>query len=77
MLVKIETCYDGESRCTRGLDADIFTPDDTLDELHGNIKEAASVHCGDTVEPIAILTLSEVTVVDACAGAVILQAADG
>ncbi len=56
MLVKIETYFDGEFWCARGLGDDIFTEGATLDELHQNIKEAVSVHFGDTEEPITILT---------------------
>jgi hypothetical protein len=65
MLVKIETYFDGESWCARGLGADIFTQGDTLDELYQNIKEAVSAHFSDTDEPITILTLSEVKLADA------------
>ena len=60
MLVKIETYFDGEFWCARGIGVDIFTQGDTLDDLYRNIKEAVSVHYGETEEPITILTLSEV-----------------
>jgi len=60
VLVKIETYFDGEFWCARGMGEDIFTQAKTLDELHQNIKEAVAVHYGDTDEPITILTLSEV-----------------
>lgn len=60
MLVKIETYFDGKSWCARGIGEDIFTQGDTLDDLYQNIKEAVSVHYGETDEPITILTLSEV-----------------
>ena len=60
MLVKIETYFDGERWCARGIGEDIFTQADTLDELYQNIQEAVSVHYGDTGEPVTILTLSEV-----------------
>ena len=60
MLVKIETYHDGEFWCARGIGEDIFTQANTLDELYQNIKEAVSVHYGDTGEPITILTLSEI-----------------
>ena len=60
MLVKIETYFDGEFWCARGIGEDIFTQGNTLDDLYHNIKEAVSVHFGDTNEPITILTLSEV-----------------
>ena len=65
MLVKIETYFDGEFWCARGIGEDIFTQGKTLDELYQNIKEAVSVHFGDTGEPITILTLSEVKLADA------------
>lgn len=65
MLVKIETYFDGESWCARGIGEDIFTQGKTLDELYDNIKEAVSVHFGDADEPITILTLSEVKLADA------------
>ena len=65
MLVKIETYFDGKFWCARGIGEDIFTQGNTLDELHQNIKEAVSVHYGETDEPITILTLSEVKLTDA------------
>ena len=60
MLVKVETYFDGEFWCARGLGEDIFTQGSTLDELFENIKEAVSAHLGDVSEPVTILTLSEV-----------------
>jgi len=60
VLVKIETYFDGEVWCARGIGEDIFTQGNTLDELYQNIKEAVAVHYGETDEPITILTLSEV-----------------
>ncbi len=69
MLVKIETYFDGELWCARGIGEDIFTQGETLDELHNNIKEAVSAHYGDTDEPITILTLSEVKLAHAKAPA--------
>jgi predicted RNase H-like HicB family nuclease len=65
MLVKIETYFDGEFWCARGIGEDIFTQGSTLDELFQNIKEAVAVHFGDRTEPISILTLSEVKLADA------------
>jgi len=65
MLVKIETYFDGEFWCARGIGDDIFTQGSTLDELFQNIKEAVAVHYGDIPEPITILTLSEVKLADA------------
>ncbi len=60
MLVKIETYFDGEFWCARGMGEDIFTQANTLDELYQNIQEAVSLHYGETGEPLTILTLSEV-----------------
>jgi len=65
MLVKIETYFDGESWCARGIGEDIFTQGKSLDELHENVKEAVATHYGDVSEPITILTLSEVILADA------------
>ena len=65
MLVKIDIYFDGEYWCARGIGEDIFTQGKTLDELHDNIKEAVTVHFGDTSEPITILTISEVKLADA------------
>ncbi|MFQ5826793.1 MAG: type II toxin-antitoxin system HicB family antitoxin [Dehalococcoidia bacterium] len=65
MLVKIETYFDGESWCARGIGEDIFTQGETLDELFHNIKDAVAVHFGDRTEPVTILALSELTLSDA------------
>jgi len=65
MLIKIETYFDCESWCAKGIGEDIFTQSDTLDDLYQNIKEAVSVHCGDIDEPITILLLSEVKLANA------------
>ena len=69
MLVKIEIYFDGEFWCARGMGEDIFTQGDTLEDLYQNIKEAVSVHYGETDEPITILTLSEVKLANAKAPA--------
>ena len=65
MLVKIETYFDGEFWCARGIGEDIFTQGKTLDELYQNMKEAVSAHYGEIDEPVTILTLSEVKLADA------------
>jgi predicted RNase H-like HicB family nuclease len=65
MLVKMEIYFDGEFWCARGIGEDIFTQSSTLDELVENIKEAVSVHFGETSQPITILTLSEVKLANA------------
>ncbi len=69
MLVKMETYFDGEFWCARGIGEDIFTQGNTLDELYQNIKEAVSAHYGETEQPITILTLSEIKLTDAKAPA--------
>ncbi|MDD5289227.1 MAG: hypothetical protein PHY28_08980 [Dehalococcoidales bacterium] len=69
MLVKIETYFDGEFWCARGIGEDIFTQGKTLDELYQNIKEAVSLHFDETDEPLTILTLSEMRLEDAKAPA--------
>ena len=65
MLVKIETYFDGEFWCARGIGEDIFTQGRTLDELYQNMKEAVSVHYGEISESLTILTLSEVKLANA------------
>jgi hypothetical protein len=65
MLVKMETYYDGESWCARGIGQDIFTQGSTLDELFDNIKEAVALHFEELHEPITILTISEMKLPDA------------
>lgn len=65
MLVKMETYFDGEFWCARGIGEDIFTQGNTLDELYQNIKEAVSAHFGNTDEAITILTISEVKLANA------------
>jgi len=69
VLVKMETYFDGEFWCARGIGEDIFTQGATLDELYENIKEAVAVHYGETDEPITILTISEIRLADAKASA--------
>lgn len=65
MLIKIETYFDGEFWCARGIGEGIFTQGKTLDELYQNIKEAVSLHFGEADEPLTILTLSEMRLEDA------------
>ena len=65
MLVKIETYFDGEFWCARGIGEDIFTQGRTLDELYQNMKEAVSVHYGEISESLTIITLSEVKLANA------------
>ena len=65
MLVKVETYFDGEFWCARGIGEDIFTQGETLDELQKNIKEAVALYFEEVNEPITILIISEVKLADA------------
>jgi len=56
VLVKIETYFDDDFWCARGIGEDIFTQGKTLDELYQNIKEAVSAHFGELDEPLTILS---------------------
>jgi len=59
VLVKMETYFDGEFWCARGIGDDIFTQGNTLDELCQNIKEAVAVHYGETDKPITTQNYSQ------------------
>ena len=62
MIVKFEVYFDGEYWCARGIDEDIFTQAETLDELMRNILEAVELHFEDKIErgeEITVLTLSQ------------------
>ena len=50
MLVKIDTYFDGEYWCARGVNEDIFTQGETYDELLRNIKEAVTLHLEDELK---------------------------
>lgn len=65
MLIKMETYFDGEHWCARGLGEDIFTQGRTLDELQRNIQEAVAAHFGETADPIHIVVVSDLTVAHA------------
>ncbi len=65
MLVKIDTYFDGEYWCARGLSEDIFTQGETYDELLKNIREAVSLHFEDVISKggtLEILVMSEMEV---------------
>lgn len=51
MLVKIDTYFDGEFWCARGVSEDIFTQGETYDELLKNIKEAVSLRLENEMNP--------------------------
>lgn len=64
-MVKFEIYFDGEFWCARGLDADIFTQGETLDELMDNIREATALHFEEPLErgeSLHLLLLSEMEV---------------
>jgi predicted RNase H-like HicB family nuclease len=50
MLIKIDTYFDGEYWCARGIEEDIFTQGKTYDELLKNIKEAVALHLEDEIK---------------------------
>jgi predicted RNase H-like HicB family nuclease len=50
VLVKIDTYFDGEYWCARGVNEDIFTQGATYDELLTNIKEAVTLHLEDELK---------------------------
>ena len=54
MLVKIETYFDGEFWCARGMGEDIFTQAKTLDQLIERTKEAIQVYLSCMEEPVVL-----------------------
>lgn len=65
MLLKIRAYHDGKFWCGRGIEADFFTQEKTLDELVRNLKEAASLHFEDVLqrgETLNLLVISETEV---------------
>jgi len=65
MLVKIDTYFDGEHWCARGISEDIFTQGETYDELLKNIKEAVALHFEEEMlkgKSIEVLVMSEIEV---------------
>jgi predicted RNase H-like HicB family nuclease len=65
MLAKFEVYFDGEYWCARGIGADVFTQGRTMDELMGNIREAAALHFEEVLEKgdyLHLLILSEMEV---------------
>lgn len=64
-MVKVESYFDGEYWCARGIGADFFTQGKTLDELMDNIREAAALHFEEKLKQhksLNILVLSETEV---------------
>ena len=65
MVVKLETYYDGEFWCARGLSEDIFTQGKTYEELLANLQEAVEVHFWEEIKKgktINILLISELEI---------------
>lgn len=50
MLLKVDTYFDGEYWCARGVSEDIFTQGETYDELLKNIKDAVALHLEDELK---------------------------
>jgi chromosome condensin MukBEF MukE localization factor len=68
MLVKIDTYFDGEQWCAKGINEDIFTQGETYEELLKNIKEAVSLHFEDELKKgkaAEILVMSEMEIAGA------------
>lgn len=64
-MVKFDIYFDSEFWCARGLDADIFTQGETLDELMSNLREATELHFEaslDQGESLHLLILSEMEI---------------
>jgi predicted RNase H-like HicB family nuclease len=55
MLVKVDTYFDGEYWCARGVSEDIFTQGETYDELLKNIKEAVALHFDEEARASGII----------------------
>lgn len=65
MLVKIDSYFDGELWCARGVKDDIFTQGATYEELLENIKEAVELHFAEDVDAgktVEVLVMSEMEV---------------
>lgn len=50
MLLKVDTYFDGEYWCARGVNEDIFTQGETYDGLLKNIKDAVALHLEDELK---------------------------
>ena len=64
ILVHFEVYYDGEFWCARGTEAAIFTQGRTLDELLGELREAAELHFEDEIERGERVRLTTTTTLD-------------
>ncbi|MEO0005624.1 MAG: type II toxin-antitoxin system HicB family antitoxin [candidate division WOR-3 bacterium] len=58
MVVKIEVYTDGKCWCARGINADIFTCSDSLDQLLAELRDAAACHFEEELKKGKPLTLS-------------------
>ena len=68
MIIKFETCHDGEFWCARGIGVSVFTQGKTYEKLLSNLREAASLHFEGEIEPgekLNLLLLSEIEVKNA------------
>ena len=70
MVVKAEVCNDGEQWCARANGADFFTCARSLDELPGEVKDAAACHFEEELHRSRVLDLvilTEAEILDATA----------
>ena len=65
MIVKMESYFDGEMWCARGLGTDIFTHGASYDALIENVREAVGVHFDEQDEVSEVLLLSEIKIKNA------------
>jgi len=62
LLIKFEIFHDGNHWCARGVEVDIFTQGNTLDELNENLKEAVEIHYDEELrsgEDIKVVSISK------------------
>jgi len=59
MKIKIETYFDGEYWCARGLEEDIFSQAKNRDELYENIRKAVAARLSDPSETVTIVDIAE------------------
>ena len=62
MIVKMESYFDGEMWCARGLGVEIFTQGASYDELIENVREAVDVHFDVADNVSEVLLLSEIKI---------------
>ncbi|MEN9979576.1 MAG: type II toxin-antitoxin system HicB family antitoxin [candidate division WOR-3 bacterium] len=58
MIIKFEVYTDGKCWCARGINADIFTCSDSLDNLVEELRDAAACHFEEELKKGKPLTLA-------------------